>query len=398
MRTARLTFAAAVAATALALTACGSADDPADDEGSPSVEEDGSEAPPDESAADESTSESGSESGSDDAGESVSDGATGESVTFADVADDYPGISGAELPIEIEHAFGTTTITEVPERVATVNWANHEVPLALGVVPVGFAAANFGDDDGNGTLPWVEEALEELGAETPVLFDETDGIDFEAVSDTQPDVVLAAYSGLTQEDYDTLSQIAPVDPFPEEAWATSWRDEIMYNAAGMGMVDEGAQLVADLEAEIDETVAGHPELEGVTAMFLTHVDTSDLSVVNFYTANDTRAAFFDDLGLATPAAVEEASASGEFSGQVSAEQVDQFDDVDLIVTYGDDALVETLEADPLLSQMPAVQSGAIVSLDGAGPLGTAANPTPLSISWVLEDYVSLLAEAVSGNQ
>jgi iron-siderophore transport system substrate-binding protein len=48
---------------------------------------------------------------------------------------------------------GTTTIPEPPLRVATVAWANHEVPLALGVVPVGFARANFGDDDGDGLLP-----------------------------------------------------------------------------------------------------------------------------------------------------------------------------------------------------------------------------------------------------
>jgi iron complex transport system substrate-binding protein len=30
---------------------------------------------------------------------------------------------------------------------------------------------------------------------------------------------------------------------------------------------------------------------------------------------------------------------------------------------------------------------------GRNPVGTAANPTPLSISWVLKDYVDLLAEA-----
>ena len=47
-----------------------------------------------------------------------------------------------------------------------------------------------------------------------MLFDETDGIDFEAVADTDPDVILAAYSGLTQEDYDTLSEIAPSSPTP----------------------------------------------------------------------------------------------------------------------------------------------------------------------------------------
>jgi ABC-type Fe3+-hydroxamate transport system substrate-binding protein len=52
----------------------------------------------------------------------------------------------ASYPISIKHAFGTTVIEKKPERVATVAWANHEVPLALGIVPVGMARANFGDD------------------------------------------------------------------------------------------------------------------------------------------------------------------------------------------------------------------------------------------------------------
>lgn len=315
-----------------------------------------------------------------------------------DSDDAAPAAGHGEYPITIEHALGTTTLEEKPERVATVQWANHEVPLALGVVPVGMAAANFGDEDGDGLLPWVKEKLDELDAETPVLFDETDGIDFEAVADTDPDVILASYSGLTQEDYDTLSEIAPVVAYPEAPWATSWRDVIEFNAMGMGMAAEGAQLVSDIEDEIAAGVAEHPELDGQSTMFLTHVDPSDLSTVNFYTSNDTRAAFFEDLGLSVPSAVAEASESGEFSGKVSAEQVDVFDDVDLIVTYGDESLVETLEGDPLLSQMPAVKNGAIVSLDGAGALGTAANPTPLAISWVLDDYLDLLAEAVGKGQ
>ena len=301
--------------------------------------------------------------------------------------------SGNFSPVTIEHALGTTTIESEPERVATVAWANHEVPLALGVVPVGMAAANFGDDDGDGLLPWVSERLEELDAEVPVLFDETDGIDFEAVADTEPDVILAGYSGLTQEDYDTLSEIAPVVAYPEGPWATSWRDMIEINSAGMGMAAEGEELVADLEQEIADTVGEHPQLAGKNAMFLTHVDTTDLSEVSYYTPYDTRAAFFEDLGLATPASVADASGDpDQFSGTISAEQIDTLDDVELIVTYGDQELVDALESDPLLSQMPAVQNGAIVLLPDT-PLGTAANPTPLAISWVLEDYVSMLAEA-----
>jgi len=320
--------------------------------------------------------------------------ACGSTDAGADADTDAGAVSSSDwTPVTVEHALGRTTVESRPERVATVAWANHEVPLALGVVPVGMAAANFGDDDGDGLLPWVSERLEELDAEVPVLFDETDGIDFEAVADTDPDVILAGYSGLTQEDYDTLSEIAPVVAYPEGPWATPWREVIEVNAAGMGMAEEGEELVASIEQDIADTVAEHPQLEGKAAMFLTHVDTTDLSEVSFYTPYDTRSAFFEDLGLSTPASIAAASTDPEqFSGTVSAERVDVFDDVDVIVTYGDQALVDALNADPLLSQIPAVANGSIVLLPDT-PLGTAANPTPLAISWVLEDYVSLLAEA-----
>ncbi|MGP9538808.1 iron-siderophore ABC transporter substrate-binding protein [Brachybacterium sp. AOP43-C2-M15] len=298
----------------------------------------------------------------------------------------------------VEHAFGTTEIPETVDVVTTVAWANHEVPLALGVVPAGMAAANFGDDDDNGLLPWVEAKLEELGAETPVLFDESDGIDFEGVADTGPSVILAGYSGLTQEDYDTLSEIAPTIPFPEVAWGTSWRDMITVNAAGLGLADEGAALITELEEQIGAAVAEHPGIQGKSVMFLTHVDTSDLSTVNFYTAHDTRTMFFEDLGMTIAKSVQDASAeTEEFSSSVSAEQADVFDDVEIIVTYGDAALVEALEGDPLLSQMPAVRNGAVVHLPGDSPLGTAANPTPLAISYILEEYLVELERAAGAS-
>ncbi|MEO9337812.1 iron-siderophore ABC transporter substrate-binding protein [Mesorhizobium sp. SB112] len=300
-------------------------------------------------------------------------------------------------PVVIKHALGTTTLTKKPKRVATVAWANHEVPLALGIVPVGFAAANFGDDDGDGLLPWVAEKLTELKAETPVLFDEGDGIDFEAVAATSPDVILASYSGLSQADYDTLSRIAPVVAYPESPWATDWREMIRFNSAGLGMTAEGDALIKRIEGEIAEVVAGHPQLKGKSAMFVTHLDTTNLSIVNFYTANDTRVKFFADLGLASPKSVVEATKPGQFAAGVSAERVDAFDDVDIVVTYGSQPLLDAVRADPLLSRMPAVTNNAIVML-GHNPLGTASNPTPLSISWVLKDYADLLAEAAKKSE
>lgn len=299
---------------------------------------------------------------------------------------------GTAYPIVIEHAFGTTVIPKKPVRVATVAWANHEVPLALGVVPVGFAAANFGDDDSDGLLPWVAEKLKELGGEKPVLFDEGDGIDFEAVAATKPDVILAAYSGLSRSDYETLSQIAPVVAYPQSPWSTDWRETIRLDSAGLGMAAEGEALISRIEKEIADTVAGYPILKGKSAIFVTHLDVTNLSTVNFYTANDTRVKFFADLGLTSPKSVLEATKPGQFAASVSAEKVDAFDDVDIVVAYGGTPLLDAVKADLLLSRMPAVGKDALVML-GRDPTGTAANPTPLSISWVLKDYVALLAEA-----
>lgn len=300
------------------------------------------------------------------------------------------------FPLTVEHALGKTTIPAKPKRVATVNWANDEVPLALGVVPVGMAAANFGDDNDDGVLPWTAERLDELKADTPVLFDETDGIDFEAVADTEPDVILAAYSGLTRQDYDTLSEIAPVVAYPDAPWATPWREIIRTNSEAIGLAAEGEKLIKDLEGDIATTVAKYPQLKGKSAMFMTHVDPNDVSEIGFYTSHDTRTLFFEDLGLKIPESVAKASeGTKKFALTRSAEQIDVFDDVDIITGYGDESgeLLTSIGKDPLLSKIPAIDRSSTYLLPGDKPLATAANPTPLSISWVLDDYVAALAKA-----
>ena len=313
-------------------------------------------------------------------------------VSLAFTAGVSTSTSAQEFPVSVDHAFGTTVIESKPERIATVAWANHEVPLALGIVPVGFARANFGDADGDGVLPWVSEKLSELGADTPVLFDEGDGIDFEAVAASRPDIILAAYSGLSRSEYDTLSMIAPVIAYRKGPWATDWREMIRLNAAGLGMSEEGEDLIDEISKQITQVISGYPEILGKSAMFITHLDVRDLSVIRFYSADDTRVQFLNDLGLKSPKSVIDAAEPGKYSGELSAEKIDDLSDVDIFITYGGEALVDTVKANPLTSRMKAIDNGAIVLL-GNDPVGTTANPTPLSLPWVLEEYVSLLAEA-----
>jgi len=299
------------------------------------------------------------------------------------------------FPVTIKHAFGETVIEKRPERVATVAWANHEVPLALGIVPVGMSKATWGDDDNDGVLPWVEDKLTELDAKTPVLFDETDGIDFEAVADTKPDVILAAYSGLTREEYDTLSKIAPVVAEPGLPWATSMQDMIRLDSEALGLKAEGDELVDHLDATIRTSLDAHPSIAGKRFLF-SYVDPTDMSQIGFYTSHDTRPGFLADLGLPLPKIVETTSATSEsFYETVSSEEAAKFDDVDVFVGYGqtDGSTLSALQKDPLIGRIPAVGKGAVAVLADATPLAASANPTPLSIGWGIDRYFDVLAAA-----
>ena len=304
--------------------------------------------------------------------------------------------AGDSFPVTIKHALGETVIEKKPERIATLGWANHEVPLALGVVPVGMSKANWGDEDGDGLLPWVKEKLEALGGETPVLFDDTDGVPFEAVSNTKPDVILASYSGITAEDYATLSEIAPVVAYPEAAWVTTMDQMIELNSQAMGMAAQGKALIEDLDKKIAAAMDQHAGLKGKKVLF-SFLNASELSKVGFYTTHDPRAGFLIKAGMATPEIVEKESADPKaFWKDMSSEKPELFNDVDILITYGPadpTPLKEAIKADALLSRIPAIAEDHMVFL-GQDALSASANPSPLSIPWGIDKYVAKLAEGL----
>lgn len=303
---------------------------------------------------------------------------------------------GDSFPVTITHAFGETVIQKKPERIATIAWANHEVPLALGIVPVGMSKATWGDDDGDGLLPWVKDKLTELVAETPVLFDETDSIPFEQVNETKPDVILAAYSGITQEQYDTLSKIAPVVAYPKLAWGTSMNEMIKLNSQAMGMTAEGEKLVSSLKEQVNAALEKHSGLKGKKVLFA-FPNAEDLSKIGFYTSHDPRPGFLIEHGLPAPQVVVDESAKTEaFNVEVSAEKPELFEDVDIFLGYGPDDptdLIAALKANPLTSRIPAIANDRMVFL-GNDPLAASANPSPLSIPWGIDKYFAKLAEAL----
>ncbi|MDF2514495.1 MAG: hypothetical protein K0S04_4361 [Herbinix sp.] len=314
-------------------------------------------------------------------------------ATEAPVSEEAPATDAAEYPITIKHAYGETVLESKPERIATISWGNLDVPLALGVVPVGVSEANYGVIDGSGLLPWSKEGFSKLGVDEPTLFHDTDGLDYEAISDVQPDVILASYSGITQEEYDLLSEIAPVVAFPTAAWQTYWRDQIIMDAAGMGMKAEGEVVVAQLEELIAEKTSAYPQISGKSGAFF-YFNPTDLGKFYIYLPTDPRAAYLTDLGMDFPQSVlDMAKDTGSFALELSAENAEILKDIDIMVVYGNAALLEALQADSLLGTVPAIQNGAVALIEDGTPLAASGTPSALSIPATIDEYLKVIGEA-----
>ncbi len=216
------------------------------------------------------------------------------------------------------------------------------------------------------------------------------------MADTQPDVILAAYSGLTQEDYDTLSKIAPVVAYPDAAWGTTLDQMIQLNAKALGLESEGDALIQQITTEAEAAYAAHPTLADAAPLFA-FTDPTDLSKITYYTSHDPRAGFLHELGMPEPEQVTKTSSEIDaFYSDISSENADVFSDVGLWITYGntDGSTVAQLQADPLLSKIPAIAAGRIAVLEDGTPLAASANPSPLSVGWGFGEYLDLLASAV----
>ncbi len=301
--------------------------------------------------------------------------------------------------ISIKHVYGTTEVPADATKVATVAWANQDVLLALGIMPLGFSKQTWGVTDGSGMLPWTKEKVDELtanGAAQPKLFDDDGGVKInpQAVNATKPEVILAVYSGMSKEEYETLSKIAPTVAYPKVAWGTPWRETIAINATAVGKKAEGEKLVADLEKQVADAVAKHPQIKGKAAAFC-YTAEGDATKFGYYTTADPRTAFLSDLGMKVPASVEKASKenASAFNVDISTENADSLNDFDLIVMYGTESDLAAMQANSLLSQVRAIKNGAVAFVGNSDPMAASTNPGPLSIPWGIEKYVGLIATA-----
>jgi iron complex transport system substrate-binding protein len=301
---------------------------------------------------------------------------------------------GDAFPVEIEHTHGTTTLDRPPERVVTVGLTDHDAVLALGVVPVG--VTDWFGDHPHATWPWAQDELEALGGDGPEIVGDTTGIDFERVAALRPDVVLGLYSGLTEDDYETLSAIAPTVAQPGEHpdHGIPWQEQTRTIGRALGRDDAADELVAGVEARFAEARDAHPGFEGASAVVASPYE----GTVAVFAPEDPRGRFLDSLGFVPVDEISELTA-GSFSADLSLERVDLLD-VDALVWILDDwePDLAQLHEEELYRRLDVVAEGREVPVENLGLLGGATTfQTVLSLPSLIDGLVPMLAAAVDGD-
>lgn len=292
------------------------------------------------------------------------------------------------FPVTVEHKFGSTTIDAAPERVVAIGFNEQDALLAFGVTPV--AARYWYGDESDAIFPWADELASDP---QPVVLNMPFGsLNYEAILALDPDLIVGVYSGITQEEYDLLSQLAPTIAQSEDYtdFGMPWQEATRLIGAALGKSAEAEALVSEVDTLITATREQNPQFEGKNIAVVYGYEAGSYG---YYTAQDPRARFFTDLGFVVPDELIEI-AGDSYYADISAERIDLLDQ-DLIVFVGLQ-FVEggraAIEADPLFSQLNAVREGRVLyvsdDFDDALQFSTVLS-LPYALQGLLPDLVAI---------
>lgn len=302
-----------------------------------------------------------------------------------------PAGGGDAAARSVAHRYGSTEVTGSPQRVVTVGLTEQDYVLALGLTPVGVREW-FGGYPG-ALWPWAAEASDGTTPEVlPVL-----ELNFEQIAALAPDLILGINSALTQEEYDTLTAIAPTVAQPAEFadYGAPWQTITTCVGVALGVADRAAALVAEIEQRFTDVRDANPQFAGRTGLLAALLEDGSYYIY----AEGPAPRFLVDLGFGLPE-----PAAALFTGEsrppvaLSAEQLGVIDaDLVLLGVYGDTAAAGQA-GDPVYQGLRAVQAGRVVSMPELSDAnGAISFGSVLSLPDALEILPPLMAAAVDGD-
>ncbi|MFE4170571.1 iron-siderophore ABC transporter substrate-binding protein [Streptomyces sp. NPDC056909] len=300
--------------------------------------------------------------------------------------------AAGSYPVTIAHKFGSTTVDSEPRRIVTVGLTDQDAVLALGKVPVGTTEWLGAYKGALG--PWAEAELD--GGATPTLLKDTGtGPQTERIAALKPDLIIALYSGLTKEQYTTLSKFAPVLAQPKQYndYGIPWELQTETIGKALGKEAEAKKLVDGVEARFTKAREENPGFDGASGVMATPYEGMFV-----FGSQDPRSRILTSYGFALPDGLDKAIGD-KFGANISKERTDLLNQK-VAVWFVEDVEknAEKLHQDPTYGDLDVVKQGREVFVAETSDFGNALSMgTVLSLPYALDRLAPMLAAAVDGD-
>lgn len=290
----------------------------------------------------------------------------------------------AGFPVTLEHVFGETTVDGPPQRVVALGVTDADVMIALGVTPVANAGYPFLE---GGLGPWARE----LADEGELTFLEQDAEpDVELIASLEPDVITAVSSGIDEEAYELLSQIAPVIARPpgSDAYQVDRVEQTELIAETLGQAEAGQRLNDQVDDALADARAANPAFDGATAVAVLPFE----GQYGAFLPDDARGQFLTSLGFVLPDAIAELDDGESFFVPISPEQVDLLES-DLLIGFTEPGAPTIEEGNPLFDRLEVVRRDGVVTPTNE-ERGAITYNSVLSVPYALDALVPDFAAAI----
>lgn len=295
--------------------------------------------------------------------------------------------AGADgFPVTLQDSFGTVTVDKQPRTIVSVGRTDHDVLLALGVVPA--ALYRFVPSMAKGVGPW---ALDKLGGASPAIL--TKPINYELIASLAPDLILDVQSFGDKQEHSTLTGIATTVGLPEGAApnAVPWQQSTTFIAKALGRAADGDRLVAQTEDYLSAQGKAHPEFAGKTVCVLLTYG----GKVGVYSASDTRMQLLTALGF-TPAPFVTGLGDKEFFTDLSVERLsDVAADVVVVLSQTGQSQSQQVAQFPTLTSIAGYQDGRVAFVSDLGVALALSGASVLSIPYAVKALTPMLSRAAA---
>ncbi|GGO13885.1 ABC transporter substrate-binding protein [Micromonospora parathelypteridis] len=294
--------------------------------------------------------------------------------------------AAAAYPVTVTHKLGTTKLDKAPQRIVALSDADLDALLLLGIQPVGIGASVH---DG-GITPWAKP---KLTGQPALLEPGENGVDAEQVAKLNPDLVLAGGDYYVDSEYKALSPLVPTTAYETGPFEDPWQITLRQVAKLVGKVEQGEQIIRDVEAKVAGVRTQYPALAGKTFSLSQAFEAGTIGVLR--SPEDTGVKSFNSFGMELTPAVK-ALKSEDFAVTLSLEKIATID-ADVVLVYPTEPQFKTaLEANTLFKNLKAVRGGHYVPLDLVEFL-SLRNPSPLSTPYFIDNVLPKVAAAAAAS-